>query len=197
MISPRGVRRSRRRGYLPCAAPGGGMRTADDGARATWPGATLLGVAALLAVVSQSCARPAPPRQVDDLCALLAERDGWRAAAHRARRALGGLAGRAARGDPPGVALPGRGAALVAAAGPRSRWHRPRPRTASGRPPTAPGATTGARPAAARARRDDFADAVDFVGWYADVIPSRDAGREGRRVPPLPRLPREAEGRIG
>ena len=137
-------------------------------ARRLWPGAMLLGFAALLAASSQSCARP-PPRQVDDVCALFAERDEWRAAALRA----------GSRWEvPPGV--------LLAVIHQESRFRaRARPWwRLLGVVPVAPAssaygfgqATDGTwrdyRRATGRraARRDEFADAVDFVGWYADVI---------------------------
>ena len=144
------------------------MRRRKD-AVGLWPGATLLGFAALLAVSAQSCAHTPAPRQVEDLCGLFAERGEWRAAALRA----------GARWDvPPGV--------LLAVIHQESRFR------AEARPwwrllgvvPVAPAssaygfgqATDGTwhdyRRATGRrgARRDDFADAVDFVGWYADVI---------------------------
>ena len=139
-------------------------------ARGHWPGATLIGFAALLAVSSQSCAHTAPPpQQVEDLCGLFAERGAWRSAALRAGE----------RWEvPPGL--------LLAVIHQESRFR------AQARPwwrllglfPVAPAssaygfgqATDGTwrdyRLATGRrgARRDDFADAVDFVGWYADVI---------------------------
>jgi hypothetical protein len=137
-------------------------------ARRLWPGATLLGCAALLAALSGSCAHPTAPRQVEDLCALLAERSDWVGATWRAGERWQ---------VPPGV--------LLAVIHQESRFR------AAARPwwrllglPIVPAssaygygqATDGTwreylRAAGRRgARRDDFADAVDFVGWYADVI---------------------------
>lgn len=138
-------------------------------ARRLWPGATLLGSAALLAALSQSCAHPGPPpQQVEDICHLLLERADWYEATSRA----------GARWD----VSPG---ALLAVIHQESRFR------ASARPwsrflgiPLAPAssaygygqATDGTwrdyQRATGRsgARRDHFADAVDFVGWYLDVI---------------------------
>lgn len=132
------------------------------------PGATLLGVALFLAITSGSCSSPPPPRRIDDVCALLAEREGWWEATTRA----------AARwGVAPGLLL-----AVI---------HQESSFRAEARSydrflgvPVAPASSaygysqatndawrdyqraTGRR----RARRDEFADAVDFVGWYADLV---------------------------
>jgi len=143
------------------------MRTASRGG-SYLPGATLLGVAVLLAVVSGSCSSPAPPRRIDDVCALLAERDGWWAATARA----------AARwGVSPGILL----AVIYQESGFRAEarsWDRflgiplAPASSAYGYGQATDGAwrdyqrATGRR----RARRDEFADAVDFVGWYADLV---------------------------
>lgn len=138
-------------------------------ARRLWPGATLLGCAALLAGLSQSCAHPAPPpKQVEDICPLLLERADWYEAIT--------LAGERWNVSP---------GALLAVIHQESRFR------ASARPwsrflglPLAPAssaygygqATDGTwrdyqRATGRRgARRDRFADAVDFVGWYLDVI---------------------------
>jgi len=144
------------------------MRSRRD-ARRLWPGATLLGCAALLAAFSQSCAHPAAPRQVEDLCGLLAERADWHEATYRAGQRWQ---------VSPGV--------LLAVIHQESRFRsaaRPWWRL-FGLVPVAPAssaygygqATDGTwrdylRAAGRRgARRDRFADAVDFVGWYLDVI---------------------------
>jgi hypothetical protein len=143
------------------------MRTRSRGGTLL-PGATLLGVAVLLAVVSGSCSSPAPPRRIDDLCALLAERDGWWEATTRA----------AARWEvAPGILL----AVIHQESGFRAEARSYErflgiplapASSAYGYGQATDGAwrdyqrATGRR----RARRDDFADAVDFVGWYADVV---------------------------
>jgi hypothetical protein len=138
-------------------------------ARRHWPGIALLGCAAGLGLFSQSCASAGAPREVDDFCALIEQRAGWYDAARLA----------ALRWDvSPGV--------LLAVIHQESRFR------SEARPwwklfgvlPLAPASTaygygqatdatwrdylrsTGRR----AARRDDFADAVDFVGWYADRI---------------------------
>jgi hypothetical protein len=152
------------------------MRTRSRGG-SLLPGATLLGVAALLAVVSGSCAGPAPPRRIDDLCALLAEQGGWWDATARA----------AARwGVAPGVLL----AVIHQESGFRANARSYErflgiplapASSAYGYGQATDGAwrdyqrATGRR----RARRDDFADAVDFVGWYADLL-HRTAGVDKR-----------------
>jgi hypothetical protein len=140
------------------------------GRRATglWPGAALLGCAALLALLSESCAHPGPALPVDDVCDLLAARADWYETAAEA----------GARWDvPPGV--------LLAVIHQESRFRpRARPWWRIFGLPVAPASSaygfgqatdgtwrdylraTGRR----SARRDDFADAVDFIGWYADVI---------------------------
>jgi hypothetical protein len=137
-------------------------------ARRRWPGATLLGGAALLALASQSCVSALPPAEVEDLCGLVAERSEWYLAAERA----------AARWQvPPAI--------LMAVIHQESRFR------ANARPywrmlgvPVAPassaygysqaldGTWSEYLHSAGRlgARRDVFADAVDFVGWYADRI---------------------------
>jgi hypothetical protein len=144
------------------------MRTRRRGDR-HWPGALLLGFAAWLAISSQSCASAPPPRQVESLCGLFAERADWREAAQRAGERWQ---------VPPAL--------LLAVIHQESRFR------AEARPwwrllglvPVAPAssaygfgqATNGTwrdyRRATGRrgARRDDFSDAIDFVGWYADVI---------------------------
>ena len=143
------------------------MRTASRGG-SYLPGATLLGVALLLAVVSGSCSSPAPPRRIDDVCTLLAERDGWWAATARA----------AARwGVSPGILL----AVIYQESGFRAEarsWDRflgiplAPASSAYGYGQATDGAWRDYQRATGRprARRDEFADAVDFVGWYADLV---------------------------
>jgi hypothetical protein len=137
-------------------------------ARRRWPGATLLGSAALLALASQSCVSALPPAEVEDLCGLVAERSEWYLAAERA----------AARWQvPPAI--------LMAVIHQESRFR------ANARPywrmlgvPVAPASSAYGYSQALDgtwreylnsagrlgARRDVFEDAVDFVGWYADRI---------------------------
>jgi hypothetical protein len=128
----------------------------------------LLGGAALLAFASQSCVSTVPPGEVEDLCGLVAERSEWYLAAERA----------AARWQvPPAI--------LMAVIHQESRFR------ANARPywrmlgvPVAPASSAYGYSQALDgtwdeylrsagrlgARRDVFADAVDFVGWYADRI---------------------------
>ena len=123
-------------------------------------GAVLLGVA---------CAN-LPPRQLDDLCAIFAEKDEWQLAALRAEERWG-------------VGVP----VLMAVLHQESRFRaraRPDWRFGLGVIPLGPASSAygyGQVKAAtwsdyqrlARrpdARRDRFADVVDFVGWYGDVI---------------------------
>lgn len=157
------------RGHEPQARypPRPGVRMRSRRGRGRWPGVTLLGTAGVIAL-AQSCASPTP-RTSFDPCGLLAERSDWRAAA----RAAG-----ARWGVPHGVLL----AVIHQESSFRARarpWWR-----LLGLVPVAPAssaygygqATDGTwrdylRATGRRgAQRDDFADAVDFVGWYADVI---------------------------
>ncbi|HEX2484113.1 MAG TPA: hypothetical protein VHQ66_02360 [Myxococcota bacterium] len=131
-------------------------------------GATLLGAALFLALASGSCSSPPPPRHADDLCALLAERDGWWDATEHA----------AARwGIAPGLLLAiihqESGFRAQARASPRFLGVAFAPASSAyGYPQATSGAwrdyqrATGRR----RARPDRFGDAVDFVGWYADLV---------------------------
>ena len=127
---------------------------------------------ALLALALGSCSSPpedlGPPRAQDDLCALFAERPGWREAAERA----------AARWDTPVelmMAIIWRESSFRAAVRP-PRDHAfgvvplGRPSTAYGYAQAIDGTwdwyreETGQRDA----DRTDFGHAVDFVGWYLD-----------------------------
>ncbi len=118
-----------------------------------------------------------PPRSLDDLCGIFAEKHDWRGAALRAEQRWG-------------VDVP----VLMAVLHQESRFRaraRPGWRTLLGVIPLGPASSAygygqvqegtwedyqrlARRP---DARRDHFADVVDFVGWYADVI-ERSAGVE-------------------
>ncbi len=119
----------------------------------------------LVIVLLQGCAS-GPPRQVDDLCAVFAEKPAWHPAAHAAERRWG-------------VPIPVTMAIIrhessyrEDARPPRRRllgvvpWFRPS--SAFGFSQATDGTwdwyreTTGNR----WADRDDFEDAADFVGWY-------------------------------
>jgi hypothetical protein len=132
-------------------------------------------VLALAAVLLGLACANLPPRQLDDLCGIFAEKREWRGAALAAEERWG-------------APLP----VLMAVLHQESRFRaraRPDWRTALGVIPLGPassaygygqvkvGTWQDYRRHAGRpdARRDRFEDAVDFVGWYADVI-ARSAG---------------------
>jgi len=111
-----------------------------------------------------------PPRGIDDVCAIFSEKNGWQADALRAEERWG-------------VDVP----VLMAVLHQESRFRaraRPDWRLGLGFIPLGPassaygygqakvGTWDDYRRLAMRpdARRDRFADAVDFVGWYGDVI---------------------------
>jgi len=136
------------------------------GAIATAVGALVLFVAA--------CAH-LPPRQLDDLCGLFAEKPEWRDAAERARERWGVA---------PSISM--------AILHQESRFRakaRPGWRKAFGVIPVGPASSAygygQVKPAAwgdyrdrtgnRHAQRDDFADVIDFVGFYSDLL-SRSAG---------------------
>jgi hypothetical protein len=121
------------------------------------------------ALLALACAN-LPPRELDDLCAIFADKEEWQAAAFRAEERWG-------------VGVP----VLMAVLHQESRFRaraRPDWRFGLGVIPLGPASSAygyGQVKAAtwddyqrlARrplARRDRFADVVDFVGWYADVI---------------------------
>lgn len=134
-------------------------------------GAPPPGLAALLvlaALAAAGCASPGPPSRPDDLCAIFAERGEWLAGARSA----------AARwGVPAAVQLavvhqessfregarPPRRRVLGVVPGPRAS-------SARGYGQATDAAWSEYLRAAGRrgADRDDFADALDFIGWYAD-----------------------------
>jgi hypothetical protein len=111
-----------------------------------------------------------PPRQLDDLCAIFADKEHWQGAALHAERRWG-------------VGVP----VLMAVLHQESRFRaraRPDWRFGLGVIPLGPASSaygygqvkTGTWDDYQRlarrpdARRDRFADVVDFVGWYADLI---------------------------
>ena len=133
------------------------------------PGATLLGVALGIALASGSCTNPPPPRAIDDLCGVLAQRVGWWEASARAGSRWGvrpGLllavihqeSGFRAQARSDGGLFSSASSAYGYSQATDGAW-RDYQRANGGR----------------RARRDDFADAVDFVGWYVDRL-ARTAG---------------------
>jgi hypothetical protein len=126
-------------------------------------------VAVGLALLFQACAH-LPPRNPDDLCSIFAQNHSWRSATEAA----------AARW---GVPVPVLMAVLYQEsrfrADARPGWRRflglvpvGRLTTAYGYGQVKDGTWDDYRRATGRpdAQRDSFADAVDFVGWYADVI---------------------------
>ena len=127
----------------------------------------LLATLSLGLLLLAGCAS-APPARPDDLCAIFDEKSGWRRAARRAEKQWR-------------IAVP----ALMAVAHKESSFIR------NARPPRKKvlGMFPGRRPSSAygyaqatdeawadyqratdrwRADRDDFGDAIDFVGWYLD-----------------------------
>lgn len=142
-------------------------RSRSAGSWEAWLAHGLVAVGILLLGVA--CAN-LPPRQLDDLCAIFADKDDWRGAALQAERRWG-------------VEVP----VLMAVLHQESRFRaraRPDWRFGLGVIPLGPASSaygygqvkTGTwddyqrlarRPGA---RRDRFADVVDFVGWYADLI---------------------------
>jgi hypothetical protein len=132
-------------------------------------------LAAFAAVLLGLACANLPPRQLDDLCGIFAEKREWHGAALAAEERWG-------------APLP----VLMAVLHQESRFRaraRPDWRTVLGVIPLGPassaygygqvkvGTWEDYRRLARRpdARRDRFEDAVDFVGWYADVI-ARSAG---------------------
>ncbi len=127
-----------------------------------------------LALFAQACTH-LPPRTLDDLCELFAEKPEWRDAAERARERWGVA---------PAISM----AILHQESRFRARA-RPGWRLALGVIPIGPASSaygygqvvdaawsdyrdrTGNR----HAQRDDFADVVDFVGFYSDLL-ARSAG---------------------
>ena len=130
-----------------------------------WTMASLGGILLLLLLVSCTTA---PPRNVNDACAIFAEYDDWypdaKAASQRWKVPIPVL-----------LAIIHQESAFQADAQPPRRWHLgfipgARPSSAYGYSQALDGtwdryiAMTG-KPGA---DRDDFADAVDFIGWYVN-----------------------------
>ncbi len=122
-----------------------------------------------LLLLSAACAGPQVPKEPNRLCAIFRQHPDWHESADRARRRWG-------------VPIPVMMAILYHESGfrPDARPPRttclwvlpgPRPSTAYGYPQALDSTwdlyrrKTGNR----RADRDDFADAVDFVGWYCHI----------------------------
>jgi hypothetical protein len=132
-----------------------------------WLASGLVSVGA--ALLALACAN-LPPRELDDLCAIFAQKEEWQAAAFQAEERWG-------------VGVP----VLMAVLHQESRFRaraRPDWRFGLGVIPLGPASSAygygqvkagtwddyqrlARRP---DARRDRFADVVDFVGWYGDVI---------------------------
>jgi hypothetical protein len=125
-----------------------------------------------LALFSSACAH-LPPRELDDLCGLFAEKPEWRDAAERARERWG--------------VAPATSMAILHQESRFRAKARPGWRLWFGVIPVGPASSaygygqvqdaawsdyrerTGNR----HAKRDDFADAIDFVGFYSDMIARR------------------------
>ncbi|MBL8258833.1 MAG: transglycosylase SLT domain-containing protein [Candidatus Competibacteraceae bacterium] len=115
-----------------------------------------------------SCTSTAPPRNIDDACAIFAEHGGWFADAKAASR----------RWDAPLpllLAIIYHESAFRADAQPPRAQHLgfvpgSRPSSAFGYSQALDGTWARYRDATGNsgAKRDNFADAVDFIGWYVD-----------------------------
>jgi hypothetical protein len=125
-----------------------------------------------------------PPAEPANICAIFAEQDDWYPASLQAQRKWG---------MPVSVqmAIMKQESAFVADAQPPRRWFLgfiplSRPSTAYGYSQALDGTWTRYQKSTGNtgAERDDFADAVDFMGWYAHQsqvelgIPPRDAYRQ-------------------
>ena len=136
-----------------------------------WPGLIgVLGGSLLLLLVS--CAT-APPRHVNDACAIFAEYGDWLTDARAASQRWGVPL-------PVLLAIIHQESAFQSDAQPPRRWYLgfipgPRPSSAYGYSQAVDGtweryiAATGNR----GADRDDFGDAVDFIGWYVNETAQR------------------------
>jgi len=138
-------------------------------ARQVW-GPVAWGVSLLAsALLVQACAT-LPPSNPDDLCAIFSDQDSWRGAAQQAEQ-------RWDVGVPVMMAIIHQESRFRSQA--RPGWRRflgivPVGRLSSaygyGQVKTATWADYTAARRRPAARRDRFEDAVDFVGWYSDVL---------------------------
>jgi hypothetical protein len=126
-------------------------------------------VAAAVGLFALACVH-LPPKQLDDLCGLFAEKADWRDAAERARERW--------------QVAPAISMAILHQESRYRAKARPGWRTAFGVIPVGPlssaygyGQVKAAtwqdyrdRTGNRHARRDDFADVIDFVGWYVDLL---------------------------
>jgi hypothetical protein len=136
--------------------------------RVPTPGLPPAAALVLAALAAAGCASPGPPSRPDDLCAIFAERSDWLAGARSAAERWGVPAAvqlavvhqeSSFRED----ARPPRRRVLGVVPGPRAS-------SARGYGQATDAAWSEYLQAAGRrgADREDFADAVDFIGWYAD-----------------------------
>jgi hypothetical protein len=137
----------------------------------------------LVAMGFTGCAT-SPPKEPGNLCAIFAEKEDWYAASRAAQRQWGA---------PVSVqmAIMRQESAFVADARPPRQWFLgfiplSRPSTAYGYSQALDGTWERYRKSTGRtdAERDDFADAADFIGWYAHLsqtelgLSNRDAYRQ-------------------
>ncbi len=122
----------------------------------------------LLAVLALAACTSAPPRQPDDICRIFDEKRSWYRAAVETEREWG-------LPIPVGMAFVHRESSYVADAKPprgRLLWVIPwrRPSSAYGYAQATDEAWSDYRKATSRwmVDRDDFDDALDFIGWYND-----------------------------
>ncbi|MBL8251941.1 MAG: transglycosylase SLT domain-containing protein [Candidatus Competibacter sp.] len=115
-----------------------------------------------------SCTTPAPPRNIDDACAIFAQREGWFADAKAASRRWGAPL-------PLLLAIIYHESAFRSDAQPPRDRHfgwvpGPRPSSAFGYSQALDGTWDRYKAATGNsgAERNNFADAVDFIGWYVD-----------------------------
>ena len=143
----------------------------------------LRGVSGLVALLLWGCAT-LPPSEPANICAIFAERDDWYAATRTAQTRWGIPA-------PVLMAIMQQESVFVADARPPRRWFLgfiplSRPSTAYGYSQALDGTWARYQTSTGQsgAERDDFADAADFIGWYARQtqqelgIPPRDAYRQ-------------------
>ncbi len=149
-------------------------RSRNDSASLALRGGTLATVVIAVALFAGACAH-LPPKQLDDLCGLFVEKPEWLDAAERARERWG--------------VAPSLSMAILHQESRFRAKARPGWRKVFGVIPVGPASSaygygqvqdaawsdyrdrTGNR----HAQRDDFADVIDFVGFYSDLL-SRTAG---------------------